>query len=88
MKHSEHLVEISQENSLAMGEMSGSLNLIAQNSEHSRKLFEEVVNKAMKSGHAADQSVTGIEEIKEVMTSLASVIVSLGTQTRENWFNS
>ena len=77
---SEHLVEISQENSLAMGEMSGSLNLIAQNSEHSRKLFEDVVNKAMKSGHAADQSVKGIEEIKEVMTSLANVIVSLGTR--------
>ena len=77
---SEQLVEISQENALAMGEMSGSLNLIAQNAEHSRKLFEEVVDKAMKSGQAAEKSVNGIEEIKTVMSSIANVIVNLGSR--------
>ncbi len=77
---SQQLVEISQENALAMGEMSGSLNLIAQNAEYSKKLFEEVVDNALKSGQAAEKSVQGIEEIKAVMGSIANVIINLGSR--------
>lgn len=77
---SKQLVDISQENALAMGEMSGSLNLIAQNAEHSRKLFQDVVDRATTSGSAADKSVTGIEAIKTVMNNIANVIVNLGSR--------
>lgn len=80
---SQHLVTISQENSLSMGEMSGSLNLVAQNAEQSKRLFEEVVEKAKNSSQAADKTARGIEEIREVMGSIEVVIVTLGSRLEQ-----
>jgi len=80
---SQHLVNISQENSLSMGEMSGSLNLVAQNAEQSKRLFEEVVEKAKNSSHAADRTAHGIDEIRLVMGSIEQVIVNLGTRLEQ-----
>ncbi len=80
---SQHLVTISQENSLSMGEMSGSLNLVAQNAEQSKVLFEEVVEKARASSVAADQTAAGIEEIRQVMGSIEDVIVTLGSRLEQ-----
>ena len=80
---SQHLVTISQENSLSMGEMSGSLNLVAQNAEQSKRLFEEVVEKAKASSNAATRTAVGIEEIREVMGSIEEVIVTLGSRLEQ-----
>lgn len=80
---SQQLVTISQENSLSMGEMSGSLNTVAQNAEQSKKLFEEVVAKAKTSSQAADKTADGIEDIRRVMGSIESVIVNLGSRLEQ-----
>jgi methyl-accepting chemotaxis protein len=80
---SQHLVTISQENSLSMGEMSGSLNLVAQNAEQSKRLFDEVISRAKASSDAADETAKGIEEIREVMGSIERVIVTLGSRLEE-----